>query len=239
MPGIGEPGFIEIEHYIELHVEQGPILDKEEISIGVVENLQGISWQEVTILGEANHAGTTPTYLRKDAGLVAAKINTYLRERANINKSTVATIGTMEFKPNAINIIPAEVKFTIDFRNPDNETLLEEENKLKEFYKELEKTDGVKIKSQQLVRFDPVKFDKIIVNIIEEAVKKRGFTYKKMTSGAGHDAQMISRIAPTAMIFVPSIGGISHNPNEKTEDKDIENGANVLLDVCKKLTKNN
>lgn len=237
--GTEEPGFIKPYAYVELHVEQGPILDKEEISVGVVENLQGISWQEVTIIGEANHAGTTPTYLRKDAGLAAAKINYYLRERALQSQgTTVATVGMINFQPNSINVIPSKVSFTIDLRNPDDETLKEEEKKLKEYMENLAKEDKVQISSEQLVRFNPVKFNEEIVNLVEKSAETRGLTHKRMTSGAGHDAQMISRIADVGMIFVPSVGGISHNPNEKTEEKDLIAGANILLDVVKELSIN-
>lgn len=107
--------------------------------------------------------------------------------------------------------------------------------RLKDFYKELEKTEGVEITSEQLVRFDPVQFNEEILNLIEKSAENRGFTHKKMTSGAGHDAQMMARITDLAMIFVPSIGGISHNSGEKTADSDLEAGANVLLDVIRNL----
>jgi N-carbamoyl-L-amino-acid hydrolase len=235
--GTVEPGFIKPYAYVELHVEQGPILDKEGIQVGAVENLQGISWQEVTITGEANHAGTTPTYLRKDAGLAAAKINCYLRERAlQSNGTTVATVGTIKFEPNAINVIPDKVVFTIDLRNPNDEVLKDEEQRLKEFMENLAKEDEVNITSEQLVRFDPVTFSEKIVQTVEKSAKARGLSQRRMTSGAGHDAQMIARIADVGMIFVPSIGGISHNPNELTNDEDLIAGANVLLDVVKELS---
>ena len=235
--GTVEPGFIKPHAYVELHVEQGPILDKEGIQVGAVENLQGISWQEVTITGEANHAGTTPTYLRKDAGLAAAKINCYLRERAlQSGGTTVATVGTIRFEPNAINVIPDKVVFTIDLRNPNDEILKDEEKRLKEFMENLAKEDEVNITSEQLVRFDPVTFSEKIVQTVEKSAKARGLTQRRMTSGAGHDAQMIARIADVGMIFVPSIGGISHNPNELTNDEDLIAGANVLLDVVKELS---
>lgn len=235
--GTVEPGFIQPYAYVELHVEQGPILDNGGIQIGAVENLQGISWQEVTIIGEANHAGTTPTYLRKDAGLAAAKINCYLRERAlQSNGTTVATVGSIKFEPNSINVIPSKVVFTIDLRNPNDEVLKDEERRLKEFMENLAKEDEVQISSEQLVRFDPVQFDQKIVEMVEKSAEARGLSYRRMTSGAGHDAQMIARIADTAMIFVPSIGGISHNPNEKTKDEDLIAGANVFLDVIKELS---
>lgn len=235
--GTVEPGFIKPHAYVELHVEQGPILDKEGIQVGAVENLQGISWQEVTITGEANHAGTTPTYLRKDAGLAAAKINCYLRERAlQSGGTTVATVGTIRFEPNAINVIPDKVVFTIDLRNPNDEILKDEEKRLKEFMENLAKEDEVNITSEQLVRFDPVTFSEKIVQTVEKSAKARGLSQRRMTSGAGHDAQMIARIADVGMIFVPSIGGISHNPNELTNDEDLIAGANVLLDVVKELS---
>lgn len=235
--GTVEPGFIKPYAYVELHVEQGPILDKEGISVGAVENLQGISWQEVTILGEANHAGTTPTYLRKDAGLAAAKINCYLRERAlQSNGTTVATVGSIKFEPNSINVIPSKVTFTIDLRNPNDEILKDEEKRLKEFMENLAKEDEVEISSEQLVRFDPVQFAENIVSVVEKSAEARGLTHRRMTSGAGHDAQMIARIADVGMIFVPSIGGISHNPEELTNDEDLIAGANVLLDVVKELS---
>lgn len=235
--GTVDPGFVTPHAYLELHVEQGPILDAEGIAVGAVENLQGISWQEVTIKGEANHAGTTPTNMRHDAGLAAAKTNVYLRERClQSGGTTVATVGSIEFEPNAINVIPSEVKFTIDLRDPNNDTLKDEERRLKEFLENLAKEDEVEISTEQLVRFDPVQFDKDIANTIEKSAEARGLTHRKMTSGAGHDAQMIARIAKTAMIFVPSIGGISHNPNELTNDEDLIAGANVLLDVVKELS---
>lgn len=227
--------FMEPEYYLEIHVEQGPILDREGYSIGAVENLQGISWQEVTIEGEANHGGTTPTSYRKDAGLAAAKINTYLRERALAHENTVAMVGMMEYEPNLVNVIPSKATFTIDLRNPDNEILKDEEARLKEYYKEIEQSDDVKITSRQMVRFDPVVFDEEIVQIIEEKANERPYSNRRMTSGAGHDAQMLARIARTAMIFIPSVDGISHNPGEFTKDQDLENGANVLLDTVKEL----
>ena len=232
--GTVEPGFIKPYAFIELHIEQGPIMDVEGIQIGAVENLQGISWQRITIEGVANHAGTTPTALRIDAGLAAAKVNVFLRERClQSNGKTVATVGCIEFEPNAVNVIPSKAVFTADVRNPDETKLKEEEQALADYLKELEKTDKVKIHTERLVRFEPVLFDEGIVTCIEKAAKERGFSCRRMTSGAGQDAQMIARMCPTAMIFVPSVKGISHNPEEFTPDKDLLAGANVFLDVVK------
>ena len=234
--GTVEPGFLRPEYFIELHIEQGPILDIEGVSVGAVENLQGISWQRVTITGEQNHAGTTPTYLRKDAGVAAAKVNLYLRERAVTTGKTLATVGTIAFEPNAVNVIPSQAVFTVDLRNPDCDALKDEEARLQSFLRELEASDGVTVKCEQLSRFDPVLFDEDIVRLVEQSARERGLSCRRITSGAGQDAQMLARICKTAMIFIPSIRGISHNPAEYSTDTDVVNGANILLDVVKALS---
>ncbi|MEH7123127.1 Zn-dependent hydrolase [Bacillus sp. JJ1773] len=237
--GKKDPGFIKPHAYIELHIEQGPILEKMGIPIGAVENLQGISWQRIMIEGVANHAGTTPTNMRRDAGLAAARVITYLRDRANnSNGQTVATVGTIEFKPNAVNVIPSFATFTVDLRDPNEQRLQDEEQALANYLKELASSDEVTITSEQLVRFQPVSFDETIVKLVEQAASGCGLQSKRMTSGAGHDAQMMARVCPTAMIFVPSIDGISHNPKEYTKDTDLVAGANVLLDVVSNLAGN-
>lgn len=234
--GNEKPGFFKPYAYLELHVEQGPILDYEKISIGAVENLQGISWQKIIVYGEANHAGTTPIRLRKDAGYVTAKIITFLRDLVNnSNGTTVATIGTISFEPNAINVIPSKSTFTVDLRDPNEEKLKSAEKALKNYLEKLRTEERMKIETKRLVRFLPVTFNERIVKIIEEVAKDKNYSCRRMTSGAGHDAQMMSRICPTAMIFVPSYKGISHNPAEFTEDEDLLKGTSVLLDVVTKL----
>ena len=126
--GALEPGFLKPHTYVELHIEQGPVLEREGVPIGAVENLQGISWQRVTIEGDANHAGTTPMSMRRDAGYAAARVVTFLRDRArNANAPTVATVGCMSFEPNAINVIPSRAIFTVDLRDPDEGRLQAEE----------------------------------------------------------------------------------------------------------------
>lgn len=224
--------------YIELHIEQGPILEAEGIQIGAVENLQGISWQEITITGIANHAGTTPTKLRHDAGYAAASVITFLRDIA-ANGTTLATIGSIQFEPNVINVIPRLARFTVDLRDPDETRLKDAEQKLKKFLAILGETEGVQISTEQLVRFEPVIFNQDIVSQVIKSAESFGLSYRRMTSGAGHDAQMIARIAPAAMIFVPSKDGISHNPSEYTSEDELILGANLLLDVVKhRLLKN-
>jgi N-carbamoyl-L-amino-acid hydrolase len=227
------PGAIRPAVYLELHVEQGPILDAEGYAVGAVENLQGISWQRVSIEGVANHSGTTPVGMRRDAGLAAARVITFLRDEVmSADAPTVATIGTMRFEPNAINIIPSLATFTIDLRDPDDRRLKSAEDRLSQFLARLAAKQGVKLTVEQLVRFEPVSFHQDLVKYIEAAAASRSYRCRRMTSGAGHDAQMMARICPAAMIFVPSKGGISHSPAEDTNDSDLIAGANVLLDVA-------
>ena len=231
------PGFLRPHAYLELHIEQGPVLEREGVALGAVENLQGISWQRVTIEGDANHAGTTPISMRRDAGHAAARVITFLRERAKVsNTPMVATVGCMAFEPNAINVIPSRATFTVDLRDPDEARLKQEEAALADFLEALWAEEGMAISVERLARFEPVTFDAGIVAEIERAAGTRGLSCRRMTSGAGHDAQMIARIAPAAMIFVPSRGGISHNPREFTEDDALVAGANILLDVTRRLT---
>jgi len=233
--GHQEPGFLKPHAYVELHIEQGPVLEREGVALGVVENLQGISWQRVIIDGIANHAGTTPMSMRRDAGHAAAKVNVFLRERATAsNTPTVATVGSLTLEPNAINVIPARAVFTVDLRDPDEGRLQAEEAALAD-YLDVIWSEGFSIAVERLARFEPVTFDPRIVAMVERAARDRGIVSKRMTSGAGHDAQMLARIAPAAMIFVPSIGGISHSPREHTADADLVAGANVLLDVVAQL----
>lgn len=234
--GDNEPGFPKPHAYIELHIEQGPILEREGILLGAVQNLQGISWQKVTIDGDANHAGTTPISMRRDAGYAAARVITFLRDRAKASSTpTVATVGCIEFEPNAINVIPSRATFTVDLRDPDEDHLKQEESALTAFLETLSQEEQVAIGVERMARFEPVTFDEGIVRAIESCAAARGLAHKRMTSGAGHDAQMIARIAPAAMIFVPSRNGISHNPKEFTADQHLVAGANVLLDVVQAL----
>ncbi|MBJ9624321.1 Zn-dependent hydrolase [Burkholderia multivorans] len=226
-----EPGAIVPHAYLELHIEQGPILEADNVRIGVVENLQGISWQQITVQGNANHAGTTPMHLRHDAGWVAAAIATFLRELAVSSGTTLATIGMLRIEPNVINVIPRKAVLTVDLRDPDEQRLQQAEQRLADHLEQLAALEGVQISTERLARFEPVVFDAALVDAIEKAAARRGFSYRRMTSGAGHDAQMIARIAPAAMIFVPSRGGISHNPREHTDDSQLVDGARLLLDV--------
>lgn len=222
--------------FVELHIEQGPVLDSEGITIGAVENLQGISWQEVSITGQSNHAGTTPMRLRHDAGYCAAAIGHFLRQLAReIGGSQVATVGKVDLHPNLINVIAARARLTVDLRNTDEALLAAAERRLAGFLEQLAADEGVQVEAKTLARFEPVLFDKGVADLIARTAVKLGHSCRPMTSGAGHDAQMMARLCPTAMIFVPSVGGISHNPAEHTEPAHLAAGADVLLHTLLEL----
>ncbi|HRP97226.1 MAG TPA: hydantoinase/carbamoylase family amidase, partial [Rhodocyclaceae bacterium] len=223
--------------FVELHVEQGPVLDAEGITIGAVEDLQGISWQELTIVGQSNHAGTTPMRMRHDAGYAAAAVATFVRGLAReMGGSQVATVGKIDLAPNLINVIAARATLTVDLRNTDEALLREAEGRLAAFLAELAAAEGASASTRRLARFEPVRFDARVVARIEAVASRLGLSHRRMTSGAGHDAQMLARICPTAMIFVPSVGGISHNPAEHTAPDDLVAGATVLLHTLVELS---
>ncbi|WP_418320214.1 Zn-dependent hydrolase [Piscinibacter sakaiensis] len=222
--------------FVELHIEQGPVLDAEGLTIGAVEDLQGISWQELTITGQSNHAGTTPMRLRHDAAYAAAAVANFVRQLTReMGGSQVATVGKIDLHPNLINVIAARARLTVDLRNTDETLLQQAEQRLGDFLQQLAKDEGVTIESRQLARFEPVIFDAGVVQRIEAVTSRLGYSQRRITSGAGHDAQMLARICPTAMIFVPSIKGISHNPAEHTEPADLAAGGNVLLHTLLEL----
>ncbi len=222
--------------FVELHIEQGPLLDIEGIKIGAVENLQGISWQELTIIGQSNHAGTTPMHLRHDAGYAASAVSTFVRELTrSMGGNQVATVGHVALTPSLINVIAARAVLTVDLRNTDEILLQQAEQLLSDFLKSLAESEGVTITSRHLARFEPVEFDAALTDRIVHHAKTLGLSQRRMTSGAGHDAQMLARICPTSMIFVPSVGGISHNPAEHTHAADLIAGANVLLATLTEL----
>ncbi len=224
--------------FVELHIEQGPVLDIEGITIGAVENLQGISWQEVSITGQSNHAGTTPMRLRHDAGYCAAAIGHFLRALAKeMGGNQVATMGKVDLHPNLINVIAARAKVTVDLRNTDEALLAQAEAKFAAFLQQLAADEGVTIEAKSLARFEPVIFDKGVAALIARTAARLGHSCRPMTSGAGHDAQMMARIASTAMIFVPSVKGISHNPAEHTGPAHLAAGADVLLHTLLELAR--
>jgi len=223
-------GSIRPHAFVELHIEQGPVLEREGITLGAVDSLQGISWQELTVTGQSNHAGTTPMRLRRDAGYVAAAIAVFLRDLAReMGGGQLATMGRIELVPNLINVIAARATATVDLRNTDEEALREAERRLAAFLDGIAAREEVAIAVRRLARFEPVIFDDAIARLVEDTARRLGHSIRRMTSGAGHDAQMMARICPTAMIFTPSVGGLSHNVREFTRPEDLGAGADVLL----------
>ena len=222
--------------FVELHIEQGPVLEDEDITIGVVEGVQGISWTELTLSGQSCHAGTTPMRLRHDPGYVAADITTFVRRlTCELGGTQVATVGSVTLTPNLVNVVPSRAVMIVDLRNTDDEILQQAETRFRGHVAQVADVEGVGVETRTLARFEPVAFDSRVIDIVEQCARGRGLSSKRMPSGAGHDAQMFARICPTAMIFTKSVNGISHNVTEFTEPDDLEAGANVLLDVMLEL----
>ncbi|KON64082.1 putative hydrolase [Komagataeibacter europaeus] len=222
----------DIHAYVELHIEQGPVLEDQGLNIGIVTGVQGISWTEVTVEGRSAHAGTTPARLRHDAGLAAAYITMGLSDMvAAMGPAQLATVGALTLTPNLVNVVASRAVMTVDLRNPDNTALCAAEATLAKLMGEAEARYGVNVSHRTLARFEPVPFTPALVDTIEATARQMGLSCMRLYSGAGHDAQMIAPVAPAAMIFVPSVAGISHNIREYTHPDDIMNGANLLLRV--------
>jgi beta-ureidopropionase / N-carbamoyl-L-amino-acid hydrolase len=217
--------------FLELHIEQGPILEKESLSIGVVECVVGMVCYEIEITGESDHAGTTPMDMRKDALFAANNLITEVRKRLGaIDDELVYTIGRMNVLPNIHTVIPNKVVFSLEARhkNPEIISLVEE---IIQGLPQSALTEGCEVKAAKLWGRDTVWFEEEICNLLEQSAQSLGYSYKKMVSGAGHDAQFIASFIPTAMVFVPSINGKSHCEEELTTWEDCEKGANVLLET--------
>jgi N-carbamoyl-L-amino-acid hydrolase len=216
--------------YVELHIEQGPVLEDERVDIGVVEGVQGISWTELTISGRSAHAGTTPMRMRRDAAYVAAAISVFARQLAvDIGGAQVATVGRFEVRPDLVNVVAHTAVVTVDLRNTDDAVLRDAEARLAAEVARLAAAEGVTVRARSLARFEPVEFDPATVDLVEDTARRLGRSTRRMPSGAGHDAQMLARICPAAMIFTPSVGGLSHNIAEHTHPHDVTAGADVLL----------
>ena len=216
--------------FVELHVEQGPVLEAEGVTIGAVNGVQGISWTEVTVTGQSNHAGTTPMHLRKDPGYIALACGAFVRDLCDeLGGTQVGTVGRIEFVPNLVNVVPASATFTVDLRNTDEAVLRHAERRLHDFLHRKAGAEGCAFETRSLARFEPVEFDRGMVSLIAKTAASLGYSVKTLPSGAGHDAQMMARVCPTAMIFTQSRAGLSHNPAEYTSPEDLAAGADVLL----------
>ena len=223
---------------IELHVEQGGVLDKENISVGIVEAIAGMNSVKVSLKGRANHAGTTPINMRNDALLAASEMIYKMSEIALNYETAVITVGKIHAKPNASNVIAGEVDFYIDIRDVVQENIDVITKNVEQLCYSIAKKDKVKIEIETIGSSKVVKMDRELVDILEDEAKEKKLSYKRMNSGAVHDNAMLNDIIPTAMIFVPSIEGISHSPYEDTNMEDILVGTELLLNACLKVVNN-
>ena len=225
--------------FVELHIEQGGLLEKEKLQIGVVEGIVGIEHWEVTVEGFANHAGTTPMNMRSDALLAAAKFIVAVNEEiTKVAGRQVGTVGKIAAMPGAFNVIPGKVNLGLEIRDLNYEKIGQLFKAIEHRSKDIEAASGTHFTfAYQNNASKPALTDKSIQDKIVGAAKSLGLSYQYMQSGAGHDAQEISTIAPVGMIFVPSVGGISHSPKEFTKGIDMANGANVLLKTILALDK--
>lgn len=230
-----KPGY-PIHAFVELHIEQGGILEQKKLNIGIVEGIVGISTWPVKVEGFANHAGTTPMPGRRDALVAASKLIIAINERAtNMEGRQVATVGQIEAFPGASNVIPGSVEFSLQIRDLDADKIQHLFEVIQQEAKMVEEEMDVKITFGTSGVPAPALTDTRLRNLIEQSTKDLGLTYQHMQSGAGHDAQHMAHFTPTGMIFVPSRGGISHSPNEYTSPQDMANGADVLLRTILKL----
>lgn len=216
----------------ELHIEQGPILEDKGEMIGVVQGVQGMRWYEVTVTGQDAHTGATPMYLRKNALLGVARLIDRIDAIAQKHSpDAVGTVGLIENKPNSRNVIPGEVFFTVDFRHPDEGILQKMEDEYRAAIPEILEPLKLTWDEKMIWNSPAVKFDPQLIDCVRKGVEKAGFANRDMVSGAGHDAAYIARVAPTTMIFVPCLGGISHNEAESTTLEECGAGAQVLLNA--------
>ena len=223
--------------FVELHIEQGNILNKNNIDIGVVTGIVGLKWWDVTITGFANHAGTTPMDERKDPMIAAADFILLVKNIINeIPGNQVGTVGKIEAYPGAPNVIPGEVKLSLEIRDLD-------ESKIDFLFREIEKKAKIIASNNETtisfssidINASPALMNKQIQSLIIDAANELNYSFKKMPSGAGHDAQDMAIIVPSGMIFIPSVDGISHSPKEFSSDEDVYKGANILLNTILKL----
>ncbi len=230
-------GVRSFERFIELHIEQGPILESENIDIGVVEGVQAIHWKRITIIGRSAHAGTTPIELRKDTFYAMSCLTAHARELCFEEPGLLITMGSLQIFPNVTNVVPKKVIATIDLRHRTDAIAEKALRAIVAFTSNHPSFKGLSVQWDDLVDINAVKFDKTIVAAIETSCKDLGYSFRRMISGAGHDAQLLSSKYPSAMIFIPSRDGVSHAVDEFSSDAQIEKGANVLLRTVVALDK--
>jgi N-carbamoyl-L-amino-acid hydrolase len=216
--------------FFELHIEQGPILEAEGKDIGVVTHGQGLSWTQVTITGKESHTGSTPMPMRRNAGLGMARVLEKVEEIALSHAPhAVGAAGHIEVFPNSRNVIPGKAVFTVDFRSPDLAVIQDMEARLKAASTEICEDMGLEVTFEKAGGFDPVEFDATCVEAVRNAAERLGYSHMNIVSGAGHDACWINRVAPTAMVMCPCVGGLSHNEAEEISKDWAAAGTDVLM----------
>jgi beta-ureidopropionase / N-carbamoyl-L-amino-acid hydrolase len=234
--GEAKPGWLRPHAYLELHIEQGPILEDEGLLIGAVEGITGLTWTEVSVAGRSAHAGTTPMHLRRDAAYAASEIVVFVRRLAQkLGGNQKGTVGRIELYPNLVNVVAERAVLTVDLRNTDQARLREAEQKLAEFLDRLAAREHVAISTRSLAQFEPAPFPAEMVSLVEATARELDFPCRRLPSGAGHDAQMMARLCPAGMIFVPSVDGLSHNVREYTKPEHLQAGAAVLMHCVLRL----
>jgi N-carbamoyl-L-amino-acid hydrolase len=216
--------------FFELHIEQGPILEAEGKDIGVVTHGQGLSWTQITIIGKDAHTGSTPMPMRKNAGLAMARILDKVDQIALSHAPhAVGAAGHIDVFPNSRNVIPGKVVFTVDFRSPDLSVITDMEARLRTEGQAIADAMGMEIEFEKVGGFDPVTFDEGCVGAVRDAAERLGYSHMNLISGAGHDACWINRVAPTAMVMCPCVGGLSHNEAEEISSEWATAGTDVLM----------
>jgi beta-ureidopropionase / N-carbamoyl-L-amino-acid hydrolase len=229
--GKHKAGEIKFSSMFELHIEQGPILEAEEKVIGVVTGVQGMRWYEVTVRGQESHTGATPMGLRKNALLGASRMIEAIHQVGMAHLPGVASVGLIENRPNSRNVVPGEVFFTVDLRHPDEAILDKMEAAYQAALPKIATALNLELEEKRIWNSPAVKFAPELIQCVREGTKQAGYSSRDMASGAGHDAAYINRVAPTTMIFVPCLGGISHNEAESTTFDECGAGTQVLLNA--------
>ena len=228
--GDEEVGARKMAAFFELHIEQGPILEDESVDVGVVTHGQGLNWLQVTLTGKSSHTGSTPMPNRVNAGLGMARITQLVDEIAWSHAPlAVGAVGHCDIYPNSRNIIPGKVVFTIDFRHPTQAVIDDMEQRLREGAQKIVDNIGLTMDIEQAGKFDPVTFDEGCVSAVRRAAERLGYTHRDIVSGAGHDACLINRVAPTAMVMCPCVDGLSHNEAEEISKEWATAGTDVLF----------
>ena len=232
---IGEAKVNQVAAYLELHIEQGKVLENEHVPVGIVTGIAGPSWKEITVRGLSEHAGATPMPIRQDALVAASEMILNIEQIALKYKDAVATVGKLQVKPNGVNVIPGEVTFSLDVRDLDNERCAKIVTEISEMIQEVSEKRGVQSEITGLQTVSSVQADAGIQAIIKEAIVSKGIKPISLVSGAGHDAMNFASLCPMGMIFVRSKDGISHNPLEFSSMDDCAIATDVLYDTLVRL----